>query len=69
MKFRVRRTSDNLLYVQVKEGWFLWKTIRKDGEIILVHTIEEANKLAKSYFLFVKQQKKEDDILTSFVIK
>ena len=69
MKFRIKRNPHNLLYVQVKEGWFFWKTIRKDGEDVLVNSVDEANALAKQYFIFVKSKQKKDDVLRSFVIK
>jgi hypothetical protein len=69
MKFRVKRTPENLLYVQVKEGWFFWKDLRKDGELILVHSIQQANEMAKAYYRYVKSQEKKDEVLSKFEIK
>ena len=69
MKFRVRRSSDNLLYIQVKEGWFFWKTIKKDGDPVFVHTMAEANIVSREYYRYIKESKKKDDILGSFEIK
>jgi hypothetical protein len=69
MKFRVRKTTDNLLYVQVKEGWFFWKNLKNDGDTILVHSVQQANEMAKAYFMHAKEQNRKDEVLSKFEIR
>jgi hypothetical protein len=67
MKFRIRRNNEGMLYVQYKT-FLIWRSIKKDGEVILVHTGQDAQILAKNFYIHTKQKNKKDDILRVFTI-
>lgn len=67
MKFRIRQDKEKLYYVQAK-SFLLWKTLKKDGEVIRVNSTVEAELLAKEYYVFIKNTKKTDEVVRSFSI-
>jgi hypothetical protein len=67
MKFRVRKTKEDMLYVQYKTFLF-WKNVKKDGETIYVHNSGQAEILAKEFYVHIKEKKKKDTVLREFSI-